>query len=174
MSHLWPWLSTNSFTTSGHLLGYLPWQTAYFLFWVIYLFTHSTHPQVFLEITECRKLCQALKDKQTNRPFPLVLSYVEPQSLLVLLPILGMNFIFRTIQNLVFKAQHFNILRQPTCHFRWGWVLPPLLFYFFLSFLEKWEWENFLLWSHLWFWRMREAIGKTMGKGDKTGCLRWL
>ena len=87
---------------------------------------------------------------------------------------LGTNFIQRILLSFSSKRYHFKYVRSsnmPLCLEVGPSSTVALRFPF--TFREMKVGRLFPI-KYLWFWRMRGAIGRTMGKKGKTGCLLWL
>lgn len=111
-TYLDPW---NEWTTLPHLTIYLAiyHDLHNSLFPLLsYLFTLSTHLQVFFLITVCHELCQALQvyTSQGSSPTSLFLYWAKVS--FTTTSNLGYKFILRTIQNIFPKWYHFKYFKS--------------------------------------------------------------
>lgn len=165
-------------TILPHLIIYLNIclirQTAYFLFWVIYLSAHlNTFTNTFWNYFVPWTMPGT---ERIHKPMALFLKIflILSQSLFHLGTNLGANFIQRILLSFSSKRYHFKYVRSSNMPLCLG-VGPssPVALRFPFTLREMKVRKLFPI-RYLWFWRMRGAIGKTMGKKGKTGCLVWL
>lgn len=102
----------------------------------IYLITHSTHQQVFPEITVCHVQSQAMKRYRKPRVLSLKFFLVLSQNLFHYYFQFVYTFYPRNYSNMFFQVILLQIsqVTEWMCHFGWEWVLLPLLLYFFFFF----------------------------------------